>query len=557
MTVPWKKRFFVGLGLFAVFAALLLAYAHASRYYPVDSDNANVLLWARDVISGNLLLSGWYLGTVSYYFSDILFFTLALLVLPFKASTIHNVYAILYALSVAVFTWLAGRRGPQRWDWLGACAAFAVLAFPADSMGRYLLMGPMHMATFLWVALALIALDFAPVDQGSELSDPSTERNSTRSLPWLRLALASLFLSLALISDTIVLYMAVVPILVISALRLLRLQGNRRVELAVLGSCVAAVVLAKLFDVFVTASGGFILPENAANLKAAFIDFPHLGENIQYTLHSLLLVFNANFFGMPVGLPTSIQILGFVGLSIIVYTAYRLLGALVSSLRPEPEAASRRQNPDRIATVACLGILIDVFCYAISNQASGIASIRYLLPTLLYGGLLVGRYGVPQWRMIRHATPRREWAAAFCLACFSWLYVFTSRAVQQPLVGPSPMKGLAQWLRARDLTDGYGTYWAANIVTLESGGAVRVRPVLSPAGNITPFRWVAREDWYHNHRANFLVVEYPTFGSVDVKRATEWFGPAAERHEVYGYTVLVWNRDISPRLYLEQDPQKP
>jgi hypothetical protein len=69
--------------------------------------------------------------------------------------------------------------------------------------------------------------------------------------------------------------------------------------------------------------------------------------------------------------------------------------------------------------------------------------------------------------------------------------------------------GLAAWLRAHHLADGLSGYHQANVVTLETGGAVRLRPVAPGAdGRLAAYAWNASSAWYDPaaRTATFLVL---------------------------------------------------
>src|SRR5580700_9802283 len=71
---PWpaSRRRWVEVAAFALAAAALFAvYLRLSRTVPENSDEANVLLVAKDLLHGNLLLHGWYLTDVSFYTTEV------------------------------------------------------------------------------------------------------------------------------------------------------------------------------------------------------------------------------------------------------------------------------------------------------------------------------------------------------------------------------------------------------------------------------------------------------------------------------------------------------
>ncbi len=102
-----------------------------------------------------------------------------------------------------------------------------------------------------------------------------------------------------------------------------------------------------------------------------------------------------------------------------------------------------------------------------------------------------------------------------CPARRSWLCVFLALyaaglgyAAAQPPAAPQ-YADLASWLRAHHLTAGLSGYHQANIVTLETGGAVTLRPVTPGAdGRLAAYAWNASSAWYDPaaRTATFLVL---------------------------------------------------
>ena len=67
-----RRRRWVEVAAFVLAAAALFAvYLRLSRTLPENSDMANVLLAASDMLHGNLLLHGWYLTDVSFYTTEV------------------------------------------------------------------------------------------------------------------------------------------------------------------------------------------------------------------------------------------------------------------------------------------------------------------------------------------------------------------------------------------------------------------------------------------------------------------------------------------------------
>ena len=122
-------------------------------------------------------------------------------------------------------------------------------------------------------------------------------------------------------------------------------------------------------------------------------------------------------------------------------------------------------------------------------------------------------------------------------------------AAQPP--APPQYAGLAAWLPAEHLTEGLSGYHQANIVTLETGGAVSLRAVhRTRSGRIGAYAWNASAAWLDPARrtANFLVLTVPGASAaaggagMTSAEATATFGRPARVYRYDEYLILVWPR---------------
>ena len=92
----------------------------------------------------------------------------------------------------------------------------------------------------------------------------------------------------------------------------------------------------------------------------------------------------------------------------------------------------------------------------------------------------------------------------------------------------------------------FRSYWTASITTVESRGAVTVRPVLAdPDGKLGRYMKQSSANWYAGQHFQFLVYSTPTYQGVDSASATRTWGPPAHTYVVGGYHVLVWSNTFS------------
>src|SRR5215472_16720528 len=61
-----------GLAVFLLVIAVLFdAYLHISKTYPENSDEANILLMANDMLHGNIMLQGWFVSDVPFISTEL------------------------------------------------------------------------------------------------------------------------------------------------------------------------------------------------------------------------------------------------------------------------------------------------------------------------------------------------------------------------------------------------------------------------------------------------------------------------------------------------------
>src|SRR5581483_2190828 len=70
-------------------AVLFVAYLRLSETYALNSDSANILLMAQDLLHGHLLLHGWYMSDVSFSTTEIPQYALLESLLGVKMQTAH------------------------------------------------------------------------------------------------------------------------------------------------------------------------------------------------------------------------------------------------------------------------------------------------------------------------------------------------------------------------------------------------------------------------------------------------------------------------------------
>ena len=524
---PWyvRRRRWVEAAAFIVAAAALFAvYLRLSRTVPENSDQANILLVASDLLHGNLVLHGWYLTDVSFYTTELPQYALLEIFFGVHANTAHIAAAMTYTLVVLLAVLLARGGFTSRTAVIRLLIAAGILLAPQLGVGvTALILTVGHIGTAVPVLLILLFLDRAP---------------QRRYVP----VLTALALAWVLVADQLVLVVAVVPLALVCALRVLeaavrersffRGAAARRYELSLIAAAGVAAALAWLAERALRALGGYIL--NPVPFKFTLHDIPA-------NLHSLWAVpqiFGADYRGLTGG-PYYTALLHMVSLALVG------LALLVAARRFFAGATL----VDQVLAVA---IVLNIVLFVVTSAGSeGPHEIAVVAP---FGAALAARMLAGQARpqtagaQADHTLARRARAAAAMVGLVVLLGYVGGLAhdVVQPASSPAFAR-VASWLQAHHLRYGLGGYWESSIVTVQTDGQVKVRALLKPT--LAPDLWLAKPAWYDpaGQQANFVVLSSaPGFTNNWEPRALigKYFGRPARVYNFGPYTVMVWDRNL-------------
>jgi hypothetical protein len=533
MAVAHGRRRLVAAGIaggcaLALFG-LFYAYVQLSRTFPTNSDGAAQALQAWQMFHGNPLLRGWYVVDVSYYTTELPQYMLVELVHGLDADVVHVAAGMTYVLVLLGAALLATGRGTGWGAALGAGIAAGIMLVPQGGIGvDVLLSSPDHTGTAVPIMLAWLILDRA------------------RLRWWVALGVA-LLLGWVAVADELVILVAIVPLVLVVAIRLGhalardRASGWRRVltaqrlELALAAGAVVAAVAARLALRLISAAGGFTSSPPAAQVAPLHHILMH---NVPVVAHGLLLLFGADFLDFPM---SRFLVLHLAGVLLVVagiaVTVWRFLA-----------------DRDLVAQLLLAGIVVNLGVFLVSTGVAGVPTIREVDVVATFGAALAGRQLGPRIARPLTAGSRRlsRFAAAGLVAVLGLVGAgYTVGLVREitPQVPPTREQRLADWLTAHHLYDGLSGYWVANVVTLASGGEVRIGLVgTSSRGTsrvLVPGFWEEDSAWDDPaaNTADFVVL-YPATaylpGFTDRSAVTATFGQPARTYAVDGYQVMVW-----------------
>jgi hypothetical protein len=475
-------------------AILFPVYLRLSNTGAENSDMANILLMASDMLHGNLSLHGWYMSDVSFFTTELPQYALLEFFFGVHQETAHIAAAMTYTLSVLLAVALARSGASGRRAAIRSLVAAGIMLAPQLGGGVYAMdMAVGHIGTSVPLLLIFLLVDRA------------------RPRGWVPVA-TSLLLAWALVADPVVEIAGVAPLALVSVVRALRRparDGLAWYDVSMAVAAAAALEIASLSERLLRGLGGYVvhpLPFQPRTLH-------DLG-GIRQGLWQVLEVFGADFAGTS-GVSRLLAIGHLVSVALVAWAMLRTARRFFGSARV-----------DQMLFVAIGGAIGAYLLTTVSVE--GAHEIAFVTP---FAAALTARM-LPD-----HLTWPRGVVVAGALVLTGYL-AGLGYEISQPYQ-PAENSQLASWLCAHHLGYGLSGYWQSSVVTVDSAGCTQVRAV-SQQG-LRPDLWMADKTWY-DHDARFLV-EGPQ-ASWPPGLISRLFGKPARVYHIGPYTVMVWNHNL-------------
>jgi hypothetical protein len=559
------RRLVAGAAIALTTLLIFVGYLMVSRTYSENSDEANILLMASDMVHGNVLLHGWYLSDVSFYTTELPQYALLERLIGLHADTAHVAAAMTYTLVVLMAALLA-RGATRRGAWPRVLLTTGIMFAPQLGVAVFvLLLSVGHIGTAVPLMLIWLVIDCAGPGGAATPRDPPAPRGNpfppdppgpqTPSGPgggsragWAS-ALVFLLLTWVLVADPLVLVIGVIPLIAVCAVRVLgavvaarrsdrgspgRIGAGlraRQYEVFLAAAAILAYGAATLVNRVLRASGGFILHPVGYKLAPLHTWLHHA----RVTGQGLLALFGAKPQGPAIQM--AFAVVHLAGVALVAWAICRVARHFLSW-------------PDLVSQILLVAMVVNVLVYVPSTLADATdLNAREFAVVLPFGAVLAGRTLAarltgegkqPGWL---RGAPWRAGLAAALLAGYAASLGYTAA---QPSAPPANLQ-LADFLMAHHLTEGVGGYWLSSIVTVDSDGTVTVRALLP--GDLQPDLWESKPSWYDpaSYRPTFLVTDsQPGFFHYwkPNPAALAAYGPPAHTYHVGPYTVFVWDKNL-------------
>jgi len=526
---PGARRRWGPLSAYLLAGAILFAaYLRLSETSQVNSDSANILLMASDLLHGHLLLPGWYMSDVSFYPTELPQYALLESFLGLKMQTAHVAAAMTYTLAFLFAVLLARSGSSGRAAWTRTLIAAGIMLAPQLGLGVFALdLSVGHIGSSVPLLLLWLLLDAKPGR-------------------WYVPVLTAVVLAWALVADQIVYVVGIAPLALVCAVRVVsgvRTDGGpwrariaaRWYELSLGAAAGAAAVLAWAVVLLIRQAGGYVMN----SLPFYFVSPGNLHDNAP-AAWKILQIFGADYAGLD-GIQFALALLHLASVLVVASAVLLVARRFFREI----------SLVDQVLAVAIVG---NVALFMLTNAANLAAhEVAVLVP---FGAALAARVLIPA---LRAKTERpnevrlRRVRLAALVAGGAVLAGYTAGFgydLTRPSVPPANTS-LASWLEEHHLTYGLSGYWTSSSVTVDSGQRAQVRALMQYT--LKRDLWMARADWYDPglHYANFVILSsQPGFMHHWEPRALiqKYFGTPSRIYRTGPYTIMVWNQNLLERV---------
>jgi hypothetical protein len=471
----------------------------------VDSDGANNVLQAWDLLHGNLLLHDWIIGDANFYFLELPLNAITEAVFGVGNFAAHAGSALTYLLVIAsaVALGMADSRGAAK---AVRCAVvIMLLAAPLLAVSvRFLLEEPDHIGTSVFVLGSFLLIDRVPARRFAA-------------------PLVCVILCAGQFGDLTVRYVAVPAVVLVCGYRALAARRLRSSDAAMVVAAVASVPLDMLLSTVMVHLGGF----TGHAPKASFAPVRLWMHQAAITWSNLRLL-----FGAVHGKGAKLGAAGF---------DFRM-ACLLAAIAGLAWAMCRWWRVSRAEQLLCAAIVFNVGI-ALTSVLATPGNAHELAVVLPCGAVLAARL-VPA----RIPSVPVAFAAVAVTGVGAVLALASAVTVPQD---PGFSAPLTSWLETHGLTYGLAAYWDAPAATVQSGDRVMV--ITANLGERWPtsrretMNGAAYEDersWYDPslHDATFVIAD----GALNfpVTAIEEAFGKPVTSYRLDQWTILIYRKNL-------------
>ncbi|EHO4509375.1 hypothetical protein KD666_003778 [Salmonella enterica subsp. enterica serovar Carrau] len=484
MTLNIKK-----IAIYAIcFIILAFFYASISRQILPSSDAVSGLLEGKDIADGNWTLSGWYLSTVSFYFTDIIWYGLASKIFWYGQYQAYCIPAIMYSMVTLMTFYLSKERLSSVW-----AISFCV-ALPSGFAALNILIPVIHVGTYVAMLFCFIMLD---------------NYSKTKSL--ISISLYILVLALACFSDDIIKLLIIAPVAISSVIFMVKDKSPK--NLIIFVATIFAYVASKFMVMYTSTHNWYILPGVP---DPTFVAFDDILKNFYFFIKGFLLYSGAFFFGKP---PSDITAIISVFCFVVMISLLIIFAMSVKEIF----------KISMINMAICIACLIMIPAYLASNRPIDEWTIRYIVPFFILAPVVIGRSNTSKgWKFIVFGL-----VTTSVLLCS--IYIQEKKDTSNDIINQ-----IKNTVRQNNLTNGYASFWFASSASIDRDISIAPIDVNRGLNILACNKWLSKNYWYERG-GNFVITDDDVMRNITIKEV----GKPSKIIDVGDKKIFVYDKNIT------------
>lgn len=521
-----KRKDIIMMSIILIVSLIYLIFivGRFAQYNGIDSDYANLVLEANDIINGNFFLRGWNLTGVTFFPTDLVFFIIG--------ACVAGVSVKSYVIAIALMYWMLLLAGfiliysKTKQSYIGVLWYVGMTIMPNF---YHMSVVRAHTGGIVWGLFALAILE---------------KKTNKKVLTIIKYIVVMMLLAMAAMGDAVSIIIIIMPMLLIYIMEIGQdFFHYQKINVTIVWNVITigislllSIVLDYLYFAIGQANKNSFLEQNT------YTDFEQLGQYFSVYLKSLFTMFHADFSQQAIMSPmTIVYMVGileiFLGVGFAVYEIVQLL---------------RNRSHDRISAILGLGFLMISVAYIFLGMMPEENTARYFATAPVLLAVIIVRVGGSLYES--HRGNVRQTYTVQMISVVVTIVVIILEMGNVPdyqIHYDSVEQGLVETLKEHNLKSGYGEFWTSSVTTVYSEEDICVRAISIEEDGATAFDWFNKEDWYQNE-ANFVILNANGTGIYfSIADAINIFGIPKEIITYDKYVIYVYDYDISTQLNMD------
>lgn len=485
------------------------------RCVGIDSDKANHLLQAEDILKGNVFLKDWNLTGVTFLTTDMLFYEIAVAIcgIGYKSICVANGLMIASVIIASVILSFVGKTENNV---IRATFWALLLSIPCEKL---ITQFRVHTGAVFLCFLCFLLCYFV-------LEKKRTEKK------WL--ILLGILLFAGMFGDLLTFVYGVVPIILLAFTNTIRRANEiRKTSILMIAICIASTMISLLVEKLYFLIGG--ANPNSYIGERQFTPVSLWGERILEFINICLSFSLADFSEKQMSDVWAIV----CGANAIIF--FLAIAFVINILIKIVKGA----DVDTISTLLSLCVLMSFLAFVLTDMSYP----RYITVVPIAAMIVLVRNTEWIYGYVREEKEKKIVTVAILLIAA----IGFSGKIHEIIKYEYPDSNinsheLISFLEENNLEYGYASFWNASNNTVLSKEKVKIRHIIKSGEEYVMHNWFNKNCWYEEPAKFVLINNDEEIFGVDERSVIAYFGEPVTKREIKNYTVLIYDKELSKEL---------